>query len=58
MIAFILPIMINFFPELEAVSLGIAMLISNVGIGLMSVVIGIVCLLRIKNHKTKDNIKM
>ncbi len=51
-------IMINCFPELKAVSLGIAMLISNVGIGLMSVVIGIVCLLRIKNHKTKDNIKM
>ncbi len=51
-------IMINCFPNLGAESLGIAMLISNVGIGLMSVVIGIVCLLRIKNHKTKDNIKM
>lgn len=51
-------IMINCFPSLGAESLGIAMLISNVGIGLMSVVIGIVCLLRIKNHKTKDNIKM
>ncbi len=51
-------VMINCFPGLGAESLGIAMLISNVGIGLMSVVIGIVCLLRIKNHKTKDNIKM
>ncbi len=51
-------VMINCFPSLGAESLGIAMLISNVGIGLMSVVIGIVCLLRIKNHKTKDNIKM
>ncbi len=51
-------IMINGFPDLGAESLGIAMLISNVGIGLMSVVIGIVCLIRIKNHKTKDNIKM
>lgn len=51
-------IMINCFPEMGAESLGIAMLVSNVGIGLMSVVIGIVCLLRIKNHKTKDNIKM
>lgn len=51
-------IMINAFPDLGAESLGIAMLISNVGIGLMSVVIGIVCLIRIKNHKTKDNIKM
>ena len=51
-------IMINCFRDIGAESLGIAMLISNVGIGLMSVVIGVVCLLRIKNHKTKDNIKM
>lgn len=51
-------IMINGFPQLGAESLGIAMLISNVGIGLMSVVIGVVCLLRIKNHKTKDSIKL
>ncbi len=51
-------IMINCFPEIGAESLGIAMLISNVGIGLMSVVIGIVCLLNIKNHKTKDNVKL
>ena len=51
-------IMINFFPEIGAESLGIAMLISNVGIGLMSVVIGIVCLINIKNHKTKDNVKL
>ncbi|MCH5207404.1 MAG: hypothetical protein J1F04_00860 [Oscillospiraceae bacterium] len=51
-------VMINAFPEMGAESLGVAMLISNVGIGLMSVVIGIVCLIRIKNHKTKDNIKM
>lgn len=34
------------------------MLISNVGIGLMSVVIGTVCLLKIKHHKTKDNVKL
>ncbi|MBP1562469.1 MAG: MATE family efflux transporter [Oscillospiraceae bacterium] len=51
-------IMINCFPEIGAESLGIAMLISNVGIGLMSVVIGIVCLINIKNHKTKDNVKL
>ena len=51
-------IMINCFPQLGAESLGIAMLISNVGIGLMSVVIGTVCLLNIKNRKTKDNIKL
>ena len=51
-------VMINAFPQLGAESLGIAMLISNVGIGLMSVVIGTVCLLRIKNHKTQDSIKL
>lgn len=51
-------VMINCFPDMGAESLGIAMLVSNVGIGLMSVVIGIVCLFRIKNHKAKDNIKM
>lgn len=51
-------VMINAFPQLGAESLGIAMLISNVGIGLMSVVIGIVCLLKIKHHKTKDKLKL
>ena len=51
-------IMINCFPDLGAESLGIAMLISNVGIGLMSVVIGTVCLFKIKHHKTKDNVKL
>lgn len=51
-------IMINCFPEMGAESLGIAMLISNVGIGLMSVVIGTVCLIKVKNHKTKDNVKL
>lgn len=51
-------VMINCFPEMGAESLGIAMLISNVGIGLMSVVIGAVCLLKIKHHKTKDNVKL
>lgn len=51
-------IMINCFPDMGAESLGIAMLISNVGIGLMSVVIGTVCLIKIKNHKTKDNVKL
>ena len=51
-------IMINFFPNLGAESLGIAMLVSNVGIGLMSVGIGIWCLIRIKQHKTKDNVKL
>ncbi len=51
-------IMINCFPDMGAESLGIAMLISNVGIGLMSVVIGTVCLLKIKHHKTKDNVKL
>ncbi len=51
-------IMINCFPDMGAESLGIALLISNVGIGLMSVVIGTVCLLKIKHHKTKDNVKL
>lgn len=51
-------IMINCFPDMGAESLGIAMLVSNVGIGLMSVVIGTVCLLKIKHHKTKDNVKL
>lgn len=51
-------IMINRFPDMGAESLGIAMLISNVGIGLMSVVIGTVCLFKIKRHKTKDNVKL
>lgn len=51
-------VMINCFPEMGAESLGIAMLISNVGIGLMSVVIGTVCLIKIKHHKTKDNVKL
>ncbi len=51
-------IMINCFPEMGAESLGIAMLVSNVGIGVMSVVIGIVCLLRIKNHRVGDNVRV
>ena len=51
-------IMINFFPNIGAESLGIAMLVSNVGIGLMSVGIGIWCLIRIKQHKTQDNVKL
>lgn len=51
-------VMINCFPDMGAESLGIAMLVSNVGIGLMSVLIGTVCLLRIKHHKTKDNVKL
>lgn len=51
-------IMINRFPEMGAESLGIAMLISNVGIGLMSTVIGIVCLVKLKNHKAKDNVNI
>ncbi|MCM1488001.1 MAG: tagaturonate reductase [Firmicutes bacterium] len=49
-------IMINCFPEMGAESLGIAMLISNVGIGLMSVVIGIVCLFKVKNHTARDRV--
>ncbi len=49
-------IMINCFPNLGAESLGIAMLVSNVGIGLMSVVIGIVCLIKVKNHTAKDRV--
>lgn len=51
-------IMINRFPEMGAESLGIAMLISNVGIGLMSTVIGIVCLVKLKHHKAKDNVNI
>lgn len=51
-------IMINCFPEMGAESLGIAMLISNVGIGLMSVVIGTVCLLKVKHHTAKDKINI
>lgn len=49
-------IMINCFPEMGAESLGIAMLISNVGIGLMSIVIGIVCLFKVKNHTARDRV--
>ncbi|MDE7361975.1 MAG: MATE family efflux transporter [Oscillospiraceae bacterium] len=51
-------IMINCFPSMGAESLGIAMLVSNMGIGLMSVVIGTVCLVKIKHHKTKDNVRI
>ncbi len=51
-------VMIRCFPDMGAESLGIAMLVSNVGIGLMSVVIGTVCLLKIKNHQTKDNVAL
>lgn len=51
-------IMINCFPDMGAESLGVAMLVSNVGIGLMSVVIGCVCLVKIKHHKAKDNVKI
>lgn len=51
-------IMINCFPEMGAESLGVAMLVSNVGIGLMSTVIGIVCLVKIKHHKAKDNVNI
>ena len=51
-------VMINFFPDLGAESLGIAMLVSNAGIGLMSAVIGICCLIRIKQHKIKDNVNL
>lgn len=51
-------VMINFFPDMGAESLGIAMLVSNVGIGLMSLVIGIVCLMQIKQHKTQDNVRI
>lgn len=49
-------IMINFFPEMGAESLGVAMLVSNLGIGVMSVVIGIVCVLRVKNRRVTDNL--
>lgn len=51
-------VMINCFPSLGAESLGIAMLVSNAGIGLMSAVIGTVCLVKIKHHKTKDNVRI
>lgn len=51
-------VMINCFPDIGAESLGIAMLVSNIGIGLMSMVIGTVCLIKIKHHKTKDNVKL
>ncbi len=51
-------IMINCFPEMGAESLGIAMLISNVGIGLMSVVIGTVCIVKVKNHRMGDNVRI
>lgn len=51
-------VMVNCFPQIGAEALGIAMFISNVGIGLMSVGIGTFCLIRIKNHKARDNVKI
>ena len=50
--------MMNCFPSLGAESLGIAMLVSNCGIGLMSVVIAVVCLIKLKNKVFEDKIKI
>ncbi len=49
-------IMINLFPQMGAESLGIAMFVSNVGIGLMSIVIAILCIYRVKRNAVKDKI--
>lgn len=51
-------IMMNCFPSLGAESLGIAMLVSNCGIGLMSVVIAVVCLIKLRNKVFEDKIKI
>lgn len=51
-------VMINCFPSLGAESLGIAMCVSNCGIGLMSVVIAAVCLVRVKRNKAADAVKI
>lgn len=51
-------IMIYAFPEMGAEALGIAMMVSNVGIGLMSIVIGIVCLRKVRQNKIKDKVKI
>lgn len=49
-------VMINFFPQLGAESLGIAMFTSNIGIGLMSVGIAIWCIVQVKRNAVKDKI--
>lgn len=49
-------IMINCFPSLGAESLGIAMFVSNLGIGLMSIGIAIWCMSRVKHNAVKDKI--
>lgn len=49
-------IMINMFPQMGAESLGIAMLVSNVGIGLMSIGIAIWCITQVKNNVVRDSI--
>ena len=49
-------VMINFFPQLGAESLGIAMFTSNIGIGLMSVGIAIWCIVQVKRNAVKDRI--
>ena len=49
-------IMINCFPQMGAESLGIAMFVSNIGIGLMSVGIAIWCISQVKRDAVKDKI--
>ena len=51
-------IMMNCFPSLGAESRGIAMLVSNCGIGVMSVVRAVVCLIKLKNKVFEDKIKI
>lgn len=49
-------IMINCFPTMGAESLGIAMFVSNLGIGLMSIGIAIWCMVQAKRNTVKDKI--
>jgi Na+-driven multidrug efflux pump len=44
------------FPQLGAVGLGYAMLVSNVGVGIVSLTIAVVCIAKIKKHGVKDKL--
>ncbi len=49
-------ILINCFPQMGAESLGVAMFVSNIGIGLMSVGIAIWCITQVKRNTVADKI--
>jgi putative MATE family efflux protein len=52
----VLLICVYCFPQVGAVGLGYAMLISNVGVGIVSFVIATVCILKVKKHGIKDKL--